>query len=165
MSLVTENGTGLATAESYISVADADARHAVFGNTAWAALGTSAKEIALRKATAYMVQQYRARWAGERINSTQALDWPRWGVTVGCYYVDSDSVPVTVADACADLALRALTEDLAPDLDRAIVREKVGPLETEYERFAPQAKRFRAIDMALAPFLTGSGAMVRLVRA
>jgi hypothetical protein len=164
MTLITEDGTGLATAESYISVADADARHAAFGNTAWTG-ATALKEAALRRATAYMVQTYRTRWMGERVNSTQALDWPRCGVTVGCYYVDSDSVPVTVADACADLALRALAEDLAPDLDRAIVREKTGPLETEYDRFAPQAKRFRAIDMALAPFLTGSGAMARLVRA
>ena len=165
MSLVTESGAGSATAESYISVADADTRHAAFGNTAWAALTTSAKEIALRKATAYMVQSYRTRWLGERINSTQALDWPRWGAVVGCYTIPSDEVPVTVADACADLALKASTDELSPDLERAVIREKVGPLETEYSPYGQRNTTYTAIDAILAPFLTGSGCMVRVGRA
>ena len=66
---------------------------------------------------------------------------------------------------CADLALRALTDDLNADLTRAVVRKKIGPLETEYDRNSPQSKRFRPVDMALAPFLKGSSASARLVRA
>lgn len=164
MALVVEDGTGLATAESYISVADANARHTAFGNTGWT--GTdAAKEAALRRATAYMVQTYRARWKGERINSTQALDWPRWGAVVGNYTVPSDEVPTTVEDACADLALKALTADLSPDQERAVVREKVGSLETEYSPYSSQATRYTAIDALLGPFLTGSASMVRVGRA
>ena len=51
MSLVVEDGTGKADAESYISVADADTYHSNRGNTDWAALTTTEKEQLLRGAT------------------------------------------------------------------------------------------------------------------
>lgn len=163
MTLIVEDGTGLATAESYVSVADAGTRHTNLGNTAWT--GTDAvKEAALRRATQFMLQRYRGRWQGTRINSTQALDWPRSWVVVDGYAVDADIVPVDVANACADLALKALSETLNADLERGVVRDKVGPLETEYDAYSPQAKRYPAIDQALAPYLAGGG-MSRLVRA
>lgn len=163
MALEVEDGTGKANAESYISVADASARHTAFGNTAWT--GTDAvKEAALRRATGYIEQAFRSRWQGCRVVSTQALSWPRSGVCVDDYPVDSDVVPTDVANACADLALRALTADLNADQTRAVIREKVGPLETEYSEHSPQAKQYRAVDMMLAPYLTGGGAMARLVR-
>lgn len=164
MALVVENGTGLSTAESYISVAAADARHTALGNTAWTG-ADSVKEAALRKATEYMEQAYRTRWTGQRIARLQALSWPRYSVVVDGYSVDSDSVPSVVANACADLALKALAAGLNADLERAVVRKKIGPIETEYDRASPQSKRYRAIDMALAPYLKGSSAMATLVRA
>lgn len=164
MTLVVEDGNGIASAESYISLAAADARHAALGNTGWTGSDT-AKEQALRRATVYMVQAYRQRWQGVRATLDQALDWPRYGVEVDGYYVAGDSVPTDVANACADLALRALTEDLSPDLERAVVREKVGPIETEYDRFSQQAKRFSAVDRTLAAYMLGGGAMRRLIRA
>jgi len=163
VALIVENGTGMATAESYISVADADARATAFGNTAWT--GSDAlKEAALRRATRYMVQTYRNRWKGIRLIRDQALDWPRYGVEVDGYSIESDVVPPEIAGACADLAARALTEDLSPDLERGIVREKVGPLETEYDQYAPQAKRFVATAGLLSPFLKGSAVSAVLVR-
>lgn len=164
MALVVEDGTGLATAESFISVADADARHTALGNTAWT--GTEAvKEAALRRATAYMEQSYRSRWKGTRLLRDQALSWPRYGAEADGYTLESTYVPDDIANACADLALRALTADLNSDLTRAVIRDKVGPLETEYAPHSPEAVRYRSIDMALAPYLKGSGAMATLVRA
>lgn len=164
MALVTEDGTGLANAESYCSVAAAGTRHTAFGNTAWT--GTdAAKEAALRQATLYMTQMYRNRWAGQRVTSTQALDWPRYGVVVDHYPIDADELPADITAACADLALRALTATLFADQTRAIKREKVGPLETEYSEYSPQATRYSAVDALLAPYLEGSSAMARLVRA
>lgn len=164
MSLVVENGTGLANAESYISVADANTRHTAFGNTAWT--GTDAvKEAAIRRATAYMLQAFRTRWTGERLTQAQALDWPRYDVCIDGFPVATDEVPADIANACADLALKALSDTLAPDLERAVVRKKIGPLETEYDAYSPQAKRYRAIDLMLAPYLRGASAMATLVRA
>jgi hypothetical protein len=167
MALVHEDGTGKADAESFVSLADATARHTAFGNAAWAAAASdTVREQALRKATAYMEQAYRERWSGNRHTVEQALSWPRNSVVVDGYVViDSDVVPPEVSNACADLALKALSDDLSPDLTRGVVRKKIGPLETEYDRYSPQSKRFRAVDMALAPFLKGSSAMAMLVRA
>ena len=167
MSLIVEDGTGLPNSESYISVADADTRHANLGNTAWAALATAVKEQALRKATAYMLQAYRQRWVGYRVkvDPMQALDWPRYGVEVDHFPVHFDIVPAEVANACADLALKASTGDLAADLTPSIIRKKVGPIETEYNRGSPQWTRYRAIEMMLAPYLTGGPSMATLVRA
>ena len=171
MALVVEDGTGIATAESYATVAAADARHAALGNTAWTG-GDAIKEQALRRATQHMVQAYRTRWRGTRLLRAQALDWPRYGVTADGYDVPSTEVPAEVVAACCDLALRALAGDLNPDLtadtSRVVIREKVGPLETEYAQpaiSAPQSPRYVSVDAMLAPYLIGGGAMARLVRA
>lgn len=164
MALIVENGTGLATAESYCSVADADARASAFGNTAWT--GTdAAKEAALRRATAFMEQRYRGNWKGTKLFRAQALSWPRYGAVVDGWNVDSNIVPAEIRNACADLAVKALTVELNADQTRAIIREKVGPLETEYSEYSPQGTRFVSIDQALSPYLMGAGANVRLMRA
>lgn len=139
MSLVVETGDGLSTAESYVSVADADARQTSLGITAWT--GTDAvKEAALRRATAFMEQRFRSQWKGTRLYRDQALSWPRYGATVDGYDLDSTVVPTDVANTCADLAVIALSETLNEAQTRGVVREKVGPLETEFDPFSSQAK-------------------------
>lgn len=164
MALIVELGTGLPNAESYISVADTDTRLAALGNTTWAPLLTVEKEQALRRATNFMVQFYRARWRGIRLLRTQALDWPRYGVvTPDRYVVDSNVVPPLVAATCADMAFKAAAGDLAADIARTVIREKVGPLETEYSPHAFAAVQYRFADLALAPYLKGGGSM--LIRA
>jgi len=167
VALVAEDGTGRSNAESFITLADATTRHSDLGNSAWADAATDTlREQALRRATAYMEQAYRTRWLGCRVSDTQALSWPRVILDpVDGWYIDNDIVPAEVANACADLALRALSDDLNADLTRAVVREKVGPLETEYDRGSPQSTQFRAVNMALAPYLKGSSASAMLVRA
>ena len=165
MALEVETGTGSATAESYASVTQADTRLAALGMTNWATLEVAEKEQALRRATQFMEQRYRDKWKGTRLYRAQALSWPRYGAIVDDFDVDSTVVPAEVKNACADLAVKALAEDLNPDLTRAVIREKVGPLETEYSAHSPQGTRFVSVDQALGPFLRGGGANVRLVRA
>ncbi len=169
--LITETGAGLADAESYASVAAADARCASLGLTAWAALVEADKEIALRKATIFMAT-YRMQWAGRRMHQRQALDWPRYGVKVDDFYVLSTIVPLDVANACIDLAVRAGNgEDLLPDLDtgsNAIKKDKTGPLETEYFQNTTDAReRFVAVDALLAPYFgsAGGGNSIKVTRA
>jgi hypothetical protein len=159
MALIVENGTGMADAESYISVAEADTYHSNIGNATWATLNTTVKEQLLRKATNYMVQVYRQSWAGIRINDTQSLDFPRYLVpkydngAMYSYY-DENSVPKEVKDACAEFALRANSGALAPDLDRLTKREKIGTLEVEYDntRGVPFVE-YRSLDNLLYPLM------------
>lgn len=164
MTLVVETGTGLSTAESFATVAQADTRLSGFGDTLWPTMSEAEKEQALRRATAFMEQQYRQAWRGTRLLRAQALSWPRYGVCVDGFTVESSVVPAEVIAACIDLAYKAAFGELSPDLERAVIREKVGPLETEYSAHSPQSKRFVAIAGALAPYLKGSPSMVALVR-
>jgi hypothetical protein len=170
MTLIVEDGTGLPNSDSYASVASADTRLAALGMTDWTSLSTAQKEQALRRATVYMLQTYRSRWRGRRKLGTQALDWPREEVTRDDYgiflisgyyaYYPDDEVPAEVEDACIDLALRSAAADLLPDQSQGVVREKVGPLEVEYDRYSPQRKKYSAIDGLLRPLLKADGSGV-----
>lgn len=176
MALIVEDGTGLANAESYISVADATTYHEARGNATWAALASdTVREQLLRQATDYMVQTYRLRWAGVRGSTTQALDFPRdfmprpdsyaIGYTiVGPDYFPSDTVPEEVRRACAELALRASEGALLADQEVPVTSEKVGQIAVEYASGAAQGVRYAAIDAMLRPFLKASGLFLPVTR-
>ena len=167
MTLIVEDGTGKAGAEAYISVADASTYFTNRGNTAWGSISTEAlQEAYLRQATDYMTQIYRDRWEGVRFTQDQALDWPRSGVVRDSWAVDTDEVPIEVQNACAELALKASSGELAPDLTQGKIREKVDVIEVEYDKSSPQYTRYRSVDAMLKPYLsaTSSGACVGLIR-
>ncbi len=174
MSLIVEDGTAKANAESYISVTDASTYHANRGNASWPSSNATQCEQLLRKATDYMLQVYRTRWQAFRTTTTQALDWPRYGVemrdgpgglgSIMPAYYPSNSVPTAVANACAELALKALAGDLTPDLTQAIKSKTVGALAIEYQDYSQATKTYRAIDNLLAPLLA-AGSGVRVIRA
>lgn len=176
MSLIIEDGTGKPDAESFCDLATATAYHAGRANAAWAAIvDDPTREAYLRRATDYMEQVYREIWAGYRLTLTQALSWPRnavprkdfmFGRLLGLFaYYPINAVPAQVVNACAELALRCATlPALAPDVDPVAIREKVGPLETEYLSGGLPYVRFRQIDMMLEPFLQGSSGAVKVVR-
>jgi hypothetical protein len=166
MSLIVEDGTGMADAESLCTVTFADTFHSNRGNTLWATMTTTEKEQALRRFTEHARGRYQGRWKGDRVYSTQALDFPRIGLCVDGFAVLSNIVPVEVQNAWALGAFKAASGDLDPDLTQTVKRKKVGPIEVEYADNSSQAKRFKAIDQILGPYLTGmGGANVRLVRA
>ena len=173
MALVTEDGTGQSTAESYISVSAADTYFAARADAVWTALTTAAKEASLRKATEYLDAVYGLRWAGIRVNSTQALDWPRYYVERrdvsgenyrGVLFYDSDAVPTIVARACAELAVRASAGDLLADVGGQVLSEQVGPIAVTYAPGARQGTKYGAIEAMLAPFLRNANG-VAVVRA
>jgi hypothetical protein len=167
MALEVEDGTGKSTAESYISVTDASTYFTARAVTTWAALATDAiREAALRRATDYMRQAYRSRWQGYKVNEDQALDWPRYGVEVEGYAVDSDIVPTEIKNACAELALKASSAELNPDLTQGVLSEQVGSIKVEYDKNSQQSTRYAAIDAMLAPYLSagGGGCSMGLIR-
>lgn len=153
-----------AGADSLCSVADADAYHAARGNAAWALLGTTAKEQALRRATDYL-GGYAGSWKGVRTSSTQTLDWPRSGAVVNGYEIAGNIVPVAVANACAVLALKGSAGDLAPDQGPQKQSVKVGPIETTYAQGTRQGTKYSAVDSMLAPYLGAGAGQIKLVRA
>lgn len=175
MTIIVETGEGLSTAESYCTVAFATTYFSNIGNASWAALASDAvREQSLRKAVAFMLGRYRARWAGTRKSTTQALDWPRSLVPIkdapdlyggSDSYYDDASVPTSVKEACASLALRAASATLLADQTRTKKSVTVGPISTVYDDVAGQAVVYAEIDAMLSPYLKSSGNQAMMVRA
>jgi hypothetical protein len=167
MSLIVEDGTGKADAESYVSVVEANAYHTKRGNAAWADLDTPVKEQYLRQASDYLAQNYATLWKGSRLTTFQALDWPRWNVMrpdITPYLtLDPNVIPTAIKSASCELALRCINGALSPDLTTQVVKEAIGPISVEYLPGARQTPRYEAIERLLDPFLQASGG-ARLVR-
>jgi len=161
MTLIVEDGTGLRNAESYVSVADADAYHAKMGHTAWAG-SESDKEIALRLGTQYIDATY---WfKGQRMNYFQSLRWPRLDAGRLVWY--QGWPPLVLVQATAEMALRFLidpTAGLVDTTDQAILEERVGPIDVKYAgQVRGGQKRYALVDNLLKILCTGSTSSVRV---
>lgn len=168
MALIVEDGTGLANAESFASVAEADAYHAKRGNAAWAALTEQVKEQLLIKATDYVENTFAASWTGVSLGLTQALSWPRrYAPIAGYVNTFYSGVPKALKEATIELALIANSTPLMPTTtERGKKRVKLGSMEVEYDGEAPTAPNFIIATGKLKALLgvVGSGPMVRLLR-
>lgn len=156
MTIIVEDGTGLADAESYASVAYADAYFSSRNVSNWD--GSDAhKEGLLRIATEYIDSVFGQRFKGTRNTITQALQWPRDGVSVDGFDLDSDVIPVNLMRATCEIAMQANHTDLLPNLEQAVIREKVDVLEVEYDSSSPRIVRLSKANALLAKYLTGNG--------
>ena len=170
MALTVEDGTGLANADSYLSEADADTYHTNHSNSAsWSGATTATKEAALRMATQYLDAVYGMLWLGTRTNELQALDFPRQDIfDRDGFVVSSTAVPQEIKNACAEAALRNITETagLLPDITSPGTikseSDKIGALATSktYVGGKSQIKKFRIIDLLVAG-LIDSGSIER----
>lgn len=181
MTLTVEDGTGLANADSYVSVADTTAYHLSRGNAAWAAGAPTDQETALRRSTFWIDPTYRGRFPGYQVNGRgQSLEWPRIGAYVtipdngrsdafyygnerdyvylnGVYYIPPTQVPREVITATCEAALRELVSPgvLAPDQTRddLLASLKVGPITLTYGGGSPDNTIFQIIDNSLRSLL------------
>ena len=168
MSLIVENGSGLANAESYASVAQGAAHASRYGLT-WPSNETAAEQ-ALRRATRYIDATYRLRFIGARtFGRQQALEWPRAGATIPQvavgYWSDtttylelaSNTVPVEVISATIEAAVRESGSPgvLSPDIERggAIKMERAGDTAREYFASSNPSAVFPVIDSVLSGIL------------
>lgn len=171
MSLIVEDGTGLSTAESYISVADATAYFAAYGGAdAFSSLDDA--EVALRKASRDLDMLYGASYSSTALTKTQALLFPR--VT----FTDTNGrtvtgLPKVVGQAAAELALINVTSDstgaadTSGNLKMSLLRADT--LIKHTENFAPTsaaAVARRKVSLLMAPYLDAgsSGLYARITR-
>lgn len=129
MALIVEDGTGLSTATSYLSVSGADAYF--LGNpyaAKWADGPIDAREWALIHSTRLIDSTF--RWKGSPVNTDQSLDWPRTGTAY-----DETAVPEWLEYVTAELAWSLLESDRlseATDDGGSIERVKVDKIEVQY---------------------------------
>lgn len=135
MALTIENGTNVAGADAYASVADCSAWAVNFYGQALT--GSPAdKEAAIRRAVAYMNG---LKWKGTRtFGRDQSLAWPRQDVT-DCegFSIASNAIPAEIIYAQHVLARVEFQSpgSLAPSvsLGGVVKREKVDVIEVEYD--------------------------------
>lgn len=164
--LVVEDGTGLANANVYLSVADADTYHADRGNSAWAALTTAQKQAGLLYATTQIDVSY--SWKGYLADPDQALEWPRLSSDDTEGRVTDNEVPDKIKQATAELALLHQTSALNATYSRGgrVKRQKVGIIEREFFEDAPEGVTTPFIDKLVANFITtGSTSTREITRA
>lgn len=112
MALIVEDGTGRPDANSYASVAAADAWNASqLDGASWDMLDVSDKERALITATDVIDSSL--DWDGEPAEAFQALQWPRVGARDrGNRPIDRAALPRALPQATAELA-RVLADRVA----------------------------------------------------
>ena len=160
MSFIVEDGSGVAGANSYLSVAGADVYWEERDGADWAAATVPAKEAALIAASQYLDASY--CWKGRKGSATQGLAWPRSGAVDGeGIAISGDSLPGALTAATAELVPEALEAPLLPSRARggALKREmvKVDVIEEEREYFegAPGGRSFPLVDRLLAGLIVG----------
>ena len=137
-------------------------------------------EAALLRAWDYMLQRWRLRWRGGRIQPQQPGDWPRKGVPVpdffdpfyrdpevpfdlrDIYFIPENEVPQEVKEAQMFLCAAAFSDattvvPLQTSIGRKTKREKLGDLEVEYfgnsEGGGRQIQHYYDAEMRVQPFL------------
>lgn len=139
MALIIETGTGISNATSYVTAAEARAYALARGVTLSAT--DSVVEIQLLKAMDYLqslTQAYQGwkRWPPSlgQFEHEQALAWPRTGVIIDGYSLNSDVIPQALKNAQCQLVIEIFNGvDIMPTgTGNPVKRKKVDVLETEY---------------------------------
>lgn len=135
--LVVQDDDGSETsANSYISLADADSYFSDRDNSTWSSAVDADKIIALIKAWQYI--DYNFCFKGCRLTTTQNTEWPRSYAYNMCGRA-IEGIPTSLTYAQSEYALRALSDELLKDItydsNKLVTRskDKVGPVETERE--------------------------------
>lgn len=131
MALIVEDGSIVAGANTYVSLADA--RAYVVARGAALPVDDAEAEVVILKAMDYL-ESFGARFRGERIERDQPLSWPRSGVVIEDWAWGSDEIPRQVISAQLALVLEvnAGADPFNPPDALPQIRKKVGPLEVEY---------------------------------
>jgi hypothetical protein len=171
--LIVEDGTIVANADSYETAANATTYHAARGNTAWAALTEAQKDEAMRKGATYLDGKYHHRWKGYQVSPlTQNRDWPRAEVKISnnnayapfySEYLAITTIPQRLKDAQCEAALRAASDTLAADLQDGVKSKDIGgAISTTYVTSSGAAvKKYQIIDQLLVSLLASGSDVER----
>lgn len=140
MAITVEDGSVVTDADSYVSVAFADAYFAIDVNydATWAALSTSDKEQRLKWATRILDQK--VRWNGTKVEDTSSLRWPRTGVyNRDDILIEDDEMPLQLKEVTCEVAKLVGTVDPTTSMGADYLKKVVvDVIEIEYQDGAGQ---------------------------
>ncbi len=158
LTLIPEDGTGLANANSFASVDEADAyNESQLYGAAWTAAIPERKTAALVMATRLLDSA--CIWPGSRTYpAVQALAWPRSNVVVDGVAIPTNIVPTPVKNATCELARLLLSNDLTVDpAENNLKRINLGDSALEIE-FRDGSKK-QQIPTIISTLLAGFGSL------
>jgi hypothetical protein len=135
MTIIVEDGTGVTGANSYVTVDEfrdyAEAR----GTAAFSSTDADYDKYLILACD--KLESYAKEFKGQRVATTQALQWPRYDVYLDDYLVANTTIPRELKYAQMAFALESLGGlDLMPNqlvaTSAAVIKEKVGDLEVAY---------------------------------
>ena len=127
MTLIIEDGSVVANANSYITVAQfkdwADSRGITYGTD-------QEVEQGILRAMDWFERQF---FIGNKANENQPLQWPRTEALIDGYYADATEIPKEVVTALYEATKVELdgNSELNNE-DRRTIREQVGDISVEY---------------------------------
>ena len=130
MALIVENGTGVAGANSY---ATTDA-HRAYAAARGVVLGIDA-DIETKNALAIdYLEGKRNKFSGSKVNPLQALQYPRYGVSIDGYAMEQTYIPLELIKANSQLILEQQNGvNIMPTQNEPSIKsESIGPIKTEY---------------------------------
>jgi hypothetical protein len=148
--IIVENGTVVAGANSYVSEADLTAYASDRGLTL-----TAATDALIIKAMDYIES---LSFIGDKHKESQPLQWPRDEVYIDRYYIERETIPKELKNGVYTAAL-AIDAELDPlrIIERATKREKMDVIEVEYADSAASQTIVRTISAALYKILRPGG--------
>ena len=148
--IVVEDGTVVAGANSYVTEAELTTYAADRGVTL-----TAATDVLLIKAMDYIES---LAFIGDKHKESQPLQWPRDEVYIDRYYIERETIPKELKNGVYTAAL-AIDAELDPlrIIERATKREKVDVIEVEYMDSAASQTIVRTISAALYKILRPGG--------
>ncbi len=140
MAFVVEDGTGLSNSNGYISDTFFTEYHTDRGRDLNDPDTAAAWTVAQINAATVVASDFidsKFFFVGLRLLATQSMEWPR----TNAFYNDgriASGVPVEIEECVAELALKQLSGEIAPDPEYSDtntpvtqLRQKVGPIEEE----------------------------------
>lgn len=151
MTIIVEDGTIVTNANSYVTTAELDTYATARGVT----IISGDREKYLLLAMDYLEP---LRFIGTKYSATQALQWPRSGAYIDGYLLDEDAIPTLLKNAEMQIAM-SISEGYSPVavIERATKKEKVGPLEVEYQAGAASSPIDPKIGYSIQKLIVGGG--------
>lgn len=168
MALVVEDGTGVAGANTYLSLTTANTYFTERPNASvWSGSTDALRTQALLYACQWMEARYGGQLEGEIVDVEQVLVWPRTSFYDGRgRLVETGTIPQVWKDGQAEAALAHLSGGLNEVRDRggAIKSVQAGSVGVVYMDGASSGRSFPFVDSLVAPLLRYGYAGRRLVR-
>ena len=186
MAIIVEDGTIVAGANAYATLAEVDTYHEDRLNTLWTSADDETKEAAMLRATAGLESKYRSRWLGFKADhnaatAPQFLAWPRRddkdqsranGYTAATMdeFTDGDgiaypvtTIPALIVMAYSEVCLIEITQPFVSiqlSRDDMLKYQRVDVIEQEWLRNAPAVVQFPHIDALLSTLANSAPVML-----